>query len=80
MTVLSMEQALENVYASLQNDNENIDAHIADLKAAAAARGEKSVTVDPARIPHNNRQGRKLMQSYFRKRGLIVAFAEKKTG
>lgn len=73
MTALTTEQALENVYTSLTNDNEDIDAHIAALKDALGS--EKNVTVDPARLPHNNRQGRKMMQSYFKKRGVIVTFA-----
>lgn len=73
MTALTKEQALENVYASLTNDNEDIDLHIAALKEALG--GEKDVTVDPARLPLNNRQGRKMMQSYFKKRGVNVTFA-----
>lgn len=73
MTALTKEQALENVYASLTNDNEDIDLHIAALKSALG--GEKAVTIDPARLPQNNRQGRKMMQSYFKKRGVIVTFA-----
>lgn len=72
MMALSKEQALENIYTSLQNDNEDIDEHIAALKETMG--GEKDVAVDPGRLPHNNRQGRKMMQSYFKKRGLIVTF------
>jgi hypothetical protein len=30
---------------------------------------------EPARLAQNNRQGRKLMQSYFRKRGVAVSFS-----
>jgi hypothetical protein len=73
MTALTKDQALENVYASLMNDNEDIDTHIAALKNALGA--EKSVIVDPARLPQNNRQGRKMMQSYFKKRGVTVTFS-----
>lgn len=76
MTTLTLEQALENIYASLQNDNQDIDAHIEHLKAAMAEQGQKSVAVDPARLVQNNRQGRKTMQAYFRKRGVTVDFAE----
>lgn len=72
---LTVEQALENVYASLQQDNLDIDLHIAALKAALGAKGEKSVTVDASRLAQNNRQGRKMMQSYFKKRGITVTFA-----
>lgn len=74
MTTLNVEQALENIYTSLRNDNEDIDSHITHLKTALAAKNEKTVAVDPTRLVQNNRQGRKLMQSYFKKRGLIVTF------
>ena len=74
MTTLTPEQALENVYASLKNDNADIDAHIAALKTALGAK--KEIEVDPARLVQNNRAGRKMMQSYFKKRGVIVTFAE----
>lgn len=73
MTAITKDQALENIYASLMNDNEDIDTHIGVLKNALGA--EKSVIVDPARLPQNNRQGRKMMQSYFKKRGVTVTFS-----
>jgi hypothetical protein len=72
---LTVEQALENVYASLQQDNLDIDLHIAALKTALIAQGRKSITVSPARLAQNNRQGRKMMQSYFKKRGVNVEFS-----
>lgn len=74
MTTLTTEQALENIYASLQNDNADIDAHIQQLKAALVASGQASVAVDCARLAQNNRQGRKIMQAYFKKRGVTVTF------
>jgi hypothetical protein len=74
MPTLTPEQALENVYTSLHNDNADIDAHILALKAAMA--GRASIEVDPSRLVQNNRQGRKMMQSYFRKRGVEVTFAD----
>jgi len=77
MTALTVEQVLENIYASLKNDNEDIDTHIQHLKAALAAGSQKTVEVDSARLVQNNRSGRKLMQSYFKKRGVIVTFSEK---
>jgi len=73
MSALTKDQALENIYTSLANDNEDIDVHIAALKIAMGE--DKTIVVDPARLPHNNRQGRKMMQSYFKKRGVIVTFA-----
>lgn len=78
MTALTLNQALENIYSSLQNGNADIDKHIQALKAALAANGQKSVEVDTARLAQNNREGRKMMQSYFRKRGVAVTFGEKK--
>ncbi len=74
--VMSMEEAMEAVYTSLANDNEDIDRHISNLKAAMAAAGEKTARVKTARLMHNNRSGRKMMQSYFRQRGVTVEFEE----
>ena len=75
MSALTVEQAMENIYTSINNDNEDLDTHISALKAALTAAGQKEATVVPARLVQNNRQGRKLMQSYFRKRGVTVVFA-----
>ena len=77
MTALTIEQALENIYTSLQNDNEDIDTHIQHLKAALSGQNLASVEIDPVRLVQNNRSGRKLMQSYFKKRGVTVTFSEK---
>jgi hypothetical protein len=74
MPALSVEQAVEEIYTSLQNDNEDIDTHIANLKAALAAAGKKEAVFAPARLAQNNREGRKTMQAYFRKRGVSVVF------
>jgi hypothetical protein len=67
--------AIEQVYASLQADNADIDLHIATLKAALANEGMKEAVFDPARLAQSNRPGRKLMQAYFRQRGVTVKFA-----
>lgn len=75
MTTMTREQALENIYASMNNGNEDIDAHISALKAVLATNAEKDIVVDAARLPQNNRQGRKMMQSYFKKRGINVSFS-----
>jgi len=72
---LTTAEALEKIYESLANDNLELDAAIRDLKAALAAEGLKEVIVEPARLAQNNRQGRKLMQSYFKKKGVTVTFA-----
>ncbi len=74
MTSLTHEQALENIYASLHNDNADIEQHIATLKSLLAATNTNKVTMDPARLYQSNRQGRKLLQAYFRQRGVMVDF------
>lgn len=71
---LTKEQAIENVYVSLQNGNEDIDAHISALKPLLDV--GKEFIADADRLPQNNRQGRKMMQSYFKKRGINVAFKQ----
>ena len=68
-------EALEKIYESLANDNVELDAAIKDLKVALAADGLKEAVVEPTRLAQNNRQGRKLMQSYFKKKGVTVTFA-----
>ncbi len=77
MSEPTVAQATENIYASLKADNADIDAHIATLKAALAREGLKQAVFDPARLVQNNRQGRKLMQAYFRQRGVTVGFSDK---
>lgn len=74
MSALSLNDAIEAIYTSLANDNEDIDLHIANLKAALAAEGLKEAVFKPERLEQNNRAGRKMMQSYFKKRGVKVVF------
>jgi len=75
MSDLTLSQAIDNIYASLNNDNEEIDLHIAALKAAMAREGVKEAVFETAKLAQSNRQGRKIMQSYFKKRGVSVAFS-----
>lgn len=77
---LAVNEALEAVYHSINHQNERLDAVIAVLKEALAAAGQKSVEVDKSRLAQNNRQGRKMMQTYFKKRGVIVTFADDAAG
>jgi hypothetical protein len=70
-----MAEATESIYASLRADNADIDAHIATLKAAMTREGIKQAVFDPSRLAQNNRSGRKLMQAYFRQRGVSVRFS-----
>lgn len=75
MSDLTLAAAVENIYGSLAANNEELDAHIVALKAALAREGVKEAVFDPAKLAQNNRQGRKLMQSYFKKRGVAVSFS-----
>lgn len=74
MSTDSIATVTEDIYKSLENDNEEIDRHIARLKQALAAAGADQATFDPARLPQNNRSGRKTMQAYFRQRGVKIVF------
>jgi hypothetical protein len=73
---VTVAEATDRIYASLQADNVDIDTHIATLKAALAKAGEKEAVFDPSKLVQNNRQGRKFMQAYFRQRGVTVKFSE----
>ncbi|KEA06934.1 hypothetical protein MOV66_32580 [Agrobacterium sp. SHOUNA12C] len=66
--------AINRIYESLQADNADIDLYITNLKAALTRAGLKEAVFDPARLAHNNRSGRKLLQAYFRQRGVTVKF------
>ena len=75
MSDLTYEAAVDAVYASIKADNADLDQHIAALKAAMARDGRREAVFDPTRLAQNNRSGRKLMQAYFRQRGVTVKFA-----
>lgn len=68
--------ALEKVHTALDDNNAGLDAYIAELKAALGQTGSKAVAMRKERLPQNNRQGRKMLQTYFKKRGVTVVFAE----
>jgi len=74
MADTTVNEAIETIYASIRADNADLDTHIAALKAAMAREGTKEAVFDPTKLVQNNRQGRKLMQAYFRQRGVTVAF------
>ncbi|SEA15975.1 hypothetical protein SAMN05428936_102145 [Pelagibacterium halotolerans] len=74
MSDMTVSQAIDAIYASLQNDNEDIDLHIAALKGAMAREGVKEAVFETSRLAQPNRQGRKLMQAYFRKKGVATSF------
>ncbi len=75
MSEITVSEAKAAIYTSLENDNEELDARIAELKSAMAREGVQSVEFETAKLAQPNRQGRKLMQSYFRKKGIAVSFA-----
>lgn len=75
MTDLTLAQAIDNIYASIRSDNEDLDMHIAALKAAMSREGAKEAVFEPSRLAQSNRQGRKLMQSYFKKKGVPISFS-----
>ena len=75
MSDLTLSQAIDNIYTSINNDNEDIDSHITALKAAMAREGVKEAVFETAKLAQSNRQGRKIMQSYFKKKGVAVAFS-----
>ena len=75
MSDLTLNQAIDNIYESIKNDNEELDTHIAALKAAMVRDGVKEAVFEPGKLAQSNRQGRKIMQSYFRKKGVTVSFS-----
>lgn len=75
MSEQTVAEVTEKIYASLQSDNADIDDHIASLKAALAREGAAEAMFDPAKLAQNNRSGRKMMQAYFRQRGVRVSFS-----
>jgi hypothetical protein len=74
MSDLTMNEAIDNIYASIKNNNEELDIHIAALKVAMAREGAKEAVFEPGKLAQSNRQGRKIMQSYFKKKGVAVSF------
>jgi len=72
---LTVSAAIDAIYESLRNDNADLDEHIAALKAAMAREDAKEAVFETAKLAQPNRQGRKLMQAYFKKKGIAVSFA-----
>ena len=71
---MAITQALEDIYTALHANNDGLDARIAALKAALETEGAREVVVDASRLPNNSRPGRRMMQTYFKKRGVVVVF------
>ncbi|MBO9588053.1 hypothetical protein [Devosia sp.] len=74
MSDITVSAAIDAIYASIKNNNEDIDLHIAALKAAMAKEGAKEAVFETSKLAQPNRQGRKLMQAYFKKKGIVVSF------
>ena len=74
MSDITLTEAIDNIYASLREDNKDLLNHIAALKGAMAREGVKEAIFDPAKLAQNNRQGRKLMQAFFRQKGIKIDF------
>ena len=74
MSALNIEDVKESIYQSLENDNEDIDLYITQLKTVMQETGQKEAIFDSSRLAHNNLAGRKLMHAYFKKRGVKVVF------
>lgn len=72
---ITVSAAIEAIYASIKNNNEDLDLHIAALKSAMAREGVKEAVFETSKLAQPNRQGRKLMQAYFKKKGVAVSFA-----
>lgn len=70
----AVDKAIEAIYESIHNDNEDIDNRIKALKSALEGEGKKEAVFKAERLAMNNRQGRKMMQTYFKKRGVAVVF------
>ncbi len=71
---MSVQNAIDAIYESLKQDNLELDLRIKELKDAMSAAGEKTAMFDANKIAQNNRQGRKLMQSYFKQKGVKIDF------
>lgn len=74
MADVTLSDAIEAIYASIRDDNRDLDLKIGALKAAMAREGVAEAVFDPARLAQSNRPGRKLMQAYFRQKGVRVSF------
>ena len=74
MSDLTLAEATANIYTSLREDNADLDLHIAALKGAMAREGAKEALFENAKLAQPNRQGRKLLVAYFRKKGIAVSF------
>jgi hypothetical protein len=71
---MSIQQALEAVYTSLNADNEAIDECIVALRKEMQQEKTTEVEIESIKLPVPNREGRNMLKSYFKKRGVKVKF------
>jgi cell division septum initiation protein DivIVA len=76
MAASKLDQIKEEIYTAIANENEGLLEAIAALKEELKAQGTKEAEFEPTRLVQNNRQGRQMMKSFFKKRGVIVKFAK----
>lgn len=74
MSTQEYNKAIEEIYSSLRDDNADLDLHIKNLRDVMRSEKIKDATFDPSQLVQNNREGRKRMQAYFKKRGVKVSF------
>lgn len=80
MAASKLDQIKEDIYESIRNDNEGIVELVAALKEELKAQGTKEAVFEPEKLVQNNRQGRQMMKSFFKKRGVIVKFEKSEDG
>ena len=71
---MTIDQAIEAIHTSLDADNEDIELHISNLKKVMKENDIKEAVFESSRLPVSNREGRKTMQAFFKKRGVKVSF------
>ena len=74
MAASKLDKIKETIYEAFRNDNEGLDEALTELKAVLKAEGTKEATFETHKLVQNNRQGRQMMKSYFKKRGVTVKF------
>lgn len=76
MAANKLDQIKEDIYTAIANENEGLMEAIDALKEELKKQGTKEAEFEPTRLVQNNRQGRQMMKSFFKKRGVIVKFAK----
>ena len=73
---MTIETALEGLYEALNKDDNNasVEGALFSLRDAMKDAGEKSVEIENDKLPNNTREGRRMLKSYAKKRGVAVTF------